>query len=431
MSAPPSPPRGSPGGPGRARGAFRLIALLLALGAVAPAVAQTNDGLHGRLEAQDSVEFNGPDSVQAALGDQTGDDGLANLRLTWEPTWGNWSLQAHYLVSADLGPDVLLARQESGLLPTPPPTMFDLTGTFENHGQLIASQTIDRLAVTYSTPQWVVRLGRQAITWGSGLVFRPMDLFDPFSPSATDTEYKPGVDMLYVQRLFADGSDLQLIVAPRPEHFGGDPTLDESSAALHYHTTLLDHPVTLLLARDHGDWVGGVGVNGALGGSTWNVELIPTFERQGATRVSGLANISNAITLGGHNATVFGEYFHNGFGVAGGPFDLTDLPPDLTDRLARGQLFDTRRDYLAAGLTFEATPLLTTTGTAIVDLDDGSVFLLAAATYSISDDVSLIAGAEAPIGRRGTEFGGLPLTPAGGPLLAPPAQLYLQLRRYF
>ena len=77
------------------------------------------------------------------------------------------------------------------------------------------------------------------------------------------------------------------------------------------------------------------------------------------------------------------------------------------------------------------TPLLTTTGTAIAGLDDGSAYLLAAATYSLSDNLTLIGGAQVAVGRRGTEFGGLPLTAAGGPLLAPPAQLYLQLRRYF
>ena len=98
--------------------------------------------------------------------------------------------------------------------------------------------SIDRLAVTYTTPDLVVRVGRQAITWGSGLVFRPMDLFDPFSPTATDTECKPGVDMLYVQRLFADGSDLQFILAPRPAREGGPVTADASSAALHVHTTV-------------------------------------------------------------------------------------------------------------------------------------------------------------------------------------------------
>ncbi|HUO13241.1 MAG TPA: hypothetical protein VMU37_10850 [Caulobacteraceae bacterium] len=409
--------------------ALGFAALLTAF--AGPGVAQTDNDLHGRLEIQDAGQFSGPDSIEAAFGEQTADDALANLRLTWQPTWGAWSLQAHYVVAVDDGPDVTLARAESGLIAIPPPTMFDLTDNFVDHGRVLASQTIDRLAVAYTTPDWVVRIGRQAITWGSGLVFRPMDLFDPFSPSATDTEYKPGVDMVYVQRLFADGSDLQLIAAPRPDHFGGAPTANASSFALHYADTLFGHPMTWLLARDHGDWVAGLGVNGALSGATWNVELVPTFERDGRTRVSGLANISDAVTLAGDNATVFAEYFHNGFGVAGGPFDLADLPADLTDRLARGQLFNLRQDYLAAGMTLEATPLLNLSPTLIADLDDGSLFLLFAGTYSLGDNLTLIGGVQAPVGRRGSEFGGLPLSAADPTLLAPPAEVYLQLRRYF
>ena len=423
--------RGSPPSPRGGGSTLRLAASALALSLFAlPALAQTDNKLHGRLELQDAGQLSGPDSLQAALGDAAANDALGNLRLTWEPTWGQWSFMLHYEVAAEDGPGVEIAHLESGLLKPPPSTWFNLTDTFESRGALTASQTIDRLAVTYTTPSLVVRVGRQALSWGSGLVFRPMDLFDPFSPSATDTEYKPGVDMLYVQQLFSNGSDLQLIVAPRPDHVGGPPTLGDSSAALHLQTTIFGHQTTWLLARDHGDWVAAAGINGALRGATWNVELVPTFEHSGKTAVSALANISDATTLLGRNATVFGEYFHNGFGVAG-PLALTSLPPDLLGRLARGQLFDTRQDYLASGMTLEVNPLLTASPTLIADLNDGSLFVLFAATYSLADNVTLVGGVQAPIGRRGSEFGGLPLEPAGQVLIAPPAQVYLQLRRYF
>ena len=258
-----------------------------------------------------------------------------------------------------------------------------------------------------------------------------MDLFDPFGPTATDTEYKPGVDMLYVQRLFADGSDLQFIAAPRQERAGGPVTLDASSLALHFHTTVLGHETTLLVARDHGDWVAALGVNGSLGGATWNLEAVPTALKGGGVQVSGIANISDAVTLFGRNATVFAEYYRNGFGVAGQPFDLASLPPDLVDRLARGQVFDTRRDYLASGLTLEVTPLLNLSPTLIVDLDDGSVLALFAGTYSLADNVTVAAGVQAPVGRSRTEFGGLPPSATSPVALAPPGQIYLQLRRYF
>jgi hypothetical protein len=255
-----------------------------------------------------------------------------------------------------------------------------------------------------------------------------MDLFDPFAPNATDTEYKPGADMAYVQRLFSDGSDLQLIVVPRPPQRGDGVTADASSFAAHLHAKIAGHQTTWLIARDHGDWTGAVGLNGALGDATWNVEVLPTVVKGGKTRISAIANVSDAITLFQHNTTVFAEYFHNGFGVG----RVERLPAaDLRDRLARGQLFSLRRNYLSAGLTFETTALLNISPTIILNLDDGSAFALLAATYSLGDNLTLIAGAQAPLGDAGTEFGGLPLSPSSPQTVAAPARLYVQLRRYF
>src|SRR5262249_26764609 len=152
----------------------------------------------------------------------------------------------------------------------------------------------------------------------------------------------------------------------------------------------------------------------------------------GPTRVSGLANISDAVTLFDRNATIFAEYFHNGFGAGGGNgFSFATLPPDLVVRLARGQVFNLRSDYLATGLTLEVDPLLNVSPTLIADLDGPSIFALVAATYSLEDNLTLAAGAQAPLGGRGTEFGGVPITPGSPALLGPPSQLYVQLRRYF
>ncbi len=394
----------------------------------APALA--DNAAHGRLEVQDFAAFASDDSLDAVLGAQDRNDIAGNLRLTWEPEWGAWSAGVHYVLAADYGDAARLSRLEHGLLPQPPSTWFNLTNTFEDHGNVVASQTIDRLFVGYATPDFVLRVGRQALTWGGGLVFRPMDLFDPFAPNATDTEFKPGTDMLYAQFLFGDGSDLQAIVVPRPIVKGGGPTMNASSFAAHFRTTISGLGTTFLLARDHGDWTLAAELSGPWAGATWNLELVPTFLRSGPTRLSALANISDATTLLDRNATIFAEYFHNGFGVTGTSAFAT-LPPDLIDRLSRGQVFNTRQNYLTSGLTLEWTPLLNLSPTLIADLDDGSVFLLAAATYSVSDDMTLIAGAQIPLGRHGSEFGGIPVSPALPATIGPSPNIYVQLRRYF
>ena len=412
--------------------AKQCVGLAIFVSAVfSPAMADSND-VHGRIELQDAGTFARSESIDSALGAEDRNDLLSNLRLTWEPTWGRWSVSLHYLLTLQNGDGVRLQRAETGLIPSPPASWFDLSGTFINHAQTIGTQAIDRLSIAYTAPDFVIRIGRQALSWGSGFVFRPMDLFDPFAPNATDTEYKPGTDMIYTQWLFADGSDAQFIVVPRSAQAGGQLSTNASSIALHLHMSMFGHQTTWLLARDHGDWVGAFGVNGALGEATWNLELEPTFLRVGPVRVSALANISDAMTLFNRNATVFAEYFHNGFGVASGAnYDLASLPPDLIGRLARGQLFNSRRDYLAGGLTLEVDPLLNLSPSVIVNLNDDSAYGLVSGSYSLSDSLNLIAGIQIPIGPLSTEFGGFPLAPRSGEFLAPPEQLYLQLRQYF
>jgi hypothetical protein len=405
-----------------------LAAALLATAFVLAAAPARAEPIHGRLALQDAGVFSDADSLDAALGARDHNEVASDLRLTWEPTWDRWAFSLHYDATVGYGEGVRVARAAR---PGPPSTLFDLTDTFVDDGQAVGVQSIDRLSLSYSTPDAVVRVGRQALSWGSGLVFRPMDLFNPFSPTATDTEYKPGADMIYVQRLFADGSDLQVIVVPRPVRYGEAPSSDASSAAMHLRTTLAGRQVTWLVAHDHGDWVAAAGVSGALGGAAWNLELVPTVLKGGSTRLSAVANISYATSLMGRNSTVFAEYFHNGFGARDGDVSLATLPPELVDRLSRGQVFTTRRNYLTGGATVEVNPLVSVSPTLIANLDDGSLFLLGAATVSLGDNLTLIAGAQAPIGAHRTEFGGLPLAPESQTFAAPPARIYVQLRRYF
>jgi len=407
------------------------VALLILTGTLVSMQARADDDVHGRIEVQELGAFARSDSLDASLGARDRSDLSGNIRLTWEPSWDRWSVTVHYVIASDDGDGVRLAREEAGLLPAPPSTWFNLTNVFGDSGDVRNTQSIDRLSIAYATPDFVVRVGRQALTWGGGFVFRPMDLFDPFSPSATDTEFKPGTDMVYAQWLFGDGSDLQAIAVPRPVVKGAQPSADASSIALHYRTAIGELEVTSLVARDHGDWTAALELSGPFRGATWDIELVPTVLRAGPVRISALANISVAATLFDKNATLFAEYFHNGFGTTNGNATFASLPPELVDRLTRGQVFNVRQNYLAAGLTLEWTPLLNLSPTLIADADDGSIYALASATYSLSDNLTLIAGAQFPIGTNNSEFGGLPLSASNTATIGASQQIYLQIRSYF
>ena len=218
---------------------------------------------------------------------------------------------------------------------------------------------------------------------------------------------------------------------PRQARPDGPLQADASSFALHGRTSFGRIDATALIARDHGDMVVGLGLDGPLGRANWNVEVVPTFVRNGGTHVSLLANLSNAGKLWGRDVSYFAEYYHNGFGVGGSGYTLADLPAPLVDRLQRGQIFDTGRDYLALGAQYQWTPLLQISPTAIANLSDRSFYLLCEANWSLSDNLTLNLGGQVPLGPKGTEFGGIVLDPSAPATFGSPARLYLQLRRYF
>ncbi|MGI9261326.1 MAG: hypothetical protein ACR2QR_04785, partial [Woeseiaceae bacterium] len=138
------------------------------------------------------------------------------LRLNFSASKGAWSFDAAWQLYGAWGDRVELMRSLSDVslpgfshLPTDDRRLMNLTDTLRDDGKFVAVHRLDRLAVTWSSENLVVRAGRQAITWGNGLVFSPMDIVNPFDPTAVDTEYKAGDDMVYAQYLLANGNDVE------------------------------------------------------------------------------------------------------------------------------------------------------------------------------------------------------------------------------
>jgi hypothetical protein len=104
---------------------------------------------------------------------------------------------------------------DDGLLATGPPSddrrFFDLTHTIHEDADSVFYHRLDRLSLTWQ-PDWgVVRIGRQAVTWGSGFIFNPFDLFNPFAPTDIIRDYKMGDDMLNAQFTADDIGDFQFL----------------------------------------------------------------------------------------------------------------------------------------------------------------------------------------------------------------------------
>ena len=227
--------------------------------------------------------------------------------------------------------------------------------------------------IGYTTERAAFRFGRQAVSWGNGMVFTPMDVFNPFDPAAVDTEYKSGDDMVYGQYLFDDGSDLQAVAVVRRNPVSGDVERKQASLAVKYHGFLGLNEYDLLAASHYDDLLLGLGGNLSIGGAVLRGDL--TWTRTDLENVmSGVVSVSYSWTWGGTNVSGLLEYFRSGFGQAGGAYAPPDLlaNPDLLRRLERGELYTLARNYLAASATLELTPLVLLTPTFLINLDDPS-----------------------------------------------------------
>ncbi len=392
----------------------------------------------GHLKYQLTQTMYERDDLYAAYGDDGPTDHEIDFRLNAEKRRGRWDVRMHYELLA-LGGDSLETRwalSAAGLLPRASVTglpsddrrLFDLTDEITHKERLAAVQRLDRISVGYSGERMVMRVGRQTVSWGNGLVFHPLDIFNPFSPTAIDKDYKTGDDMLYGQWLFAGGDDLQVIMVPRRDPVSNDVEMNQSSIAFKYHGMKAGLDYDLLATCHYDETLLGIGLAKDWYGAVWRIDISLTELSDGGHATSLVTNLDRSWTWSDHNVYGYVEYFRNGVGEA--DKNYTQLDTDLQERISRGELFTLGRDYLTTGMKVEFTPLLNLLPSMIWNLDDGSLFLQVWATYDWKENILIIGGINLPYGDTGTEFGGIPV---GGTRYfnAPGTEAYLRVSFFF
>lgn len=404
----------------------KTIAILFML---APANLLANEWqLGGHIKYQVGISFYDATSLFGSGGNVAALDQDANLRLKAEKHSGSWNYKFHYEIGALYGNTLEASRSltlpfGSYGLPNDDNRLFNLTATVYDQGRGAVVHRFDRASVTYTSDNFVFRGGRDAISWGNGLVFQPLDIINPFSPTAVDKEYKPGDDMLYAQWLLPKDNDLQIIAIPR-RNASAIVDVANSSLAAKYRAGDAD----ILLAQHYNEKLVGLGAASDWGGAVLRGDITASATSSG-TVVSGVVNFNYSWRWSNHNISGFTEYFRNGFGVANGDYSTVATNTALVARLNRGELFNVGRDYLAGGITVELTPRWQISPLLIWNLNDGSALLQLGARYDWKQNATILLGGIIPSGPQGTEFGGIPL--GGGEFFRPPISIYGRVSHYF
>ncbi|MEH0020378.1 MAG: hypothetical protein V6Z89_12030 [Desulfobacter sp.] len=415
------------GTPSRKHMLLGVAVMLLGLAALVPLAAYAGGNAFsmpetewdGHLKIYTRAIFPRSGTAYDAVGLAPNRDGFAEFRLN-NKTFFNTAAytEIHYEALAGGGgtrkdgedlrmlyPDVF----STGLFGPPDDDrrFFDLTRVIHEDRETMSYHRLDRAMVAF-TPAWgEIRLGRQAVTWGNGFTFNPMDLFNPFAPTDLERDYKTGDDLALIQFPVRD-MDVELIYVVRRDPDTGDAGLDENSLGVKLHMFKGEVELDVMATRHYEDMVTGMGITGDLGGAAWRGDITATFlddaSRGRSAYISAVANMDYSWVWLDKNWYGYIELYYNGLSDA----DYTDhfSDPALADRIARGELFALGRVYASANLNLEVHPLVNAYATPIVNLEDGSGTFLPRVVYDYADNIRITATASLSWGGSETEYGG-------------------------
>ena len=165
----------------------------------------------------------------------------------------------------------------------------------------------------------------------------------------------------------------------------------------------------ILGAEHYGDPLTGFGLSHSIGGAVVRGDATATFTDE-ETVPSGVISYSRSWILGGKNTSGVAEYFYNGFGRSDGCYSPQCLAesPELLARIARGELFNLGRHYLALSALIEMTPLFQLTPNVFANLGDPSALVPVVFQTDLRETLLLWSAVNVPVGADGTEFGGIP-----------------------
>lgn len=356
-------------------------------------------------------------------------DGTLECRLIHRTTlpW-DVDFQAHYEAVCHGGDGIRNAREIASALPgsTPLPALLDpdkidrrrlmdLTASLDEGSSHVCYHRLDRLNMTVLRDWGVFRIGRQALTWGDGFVFNPMDLFNPFAPTDTERDYKVGDDMAVGQVLLENGVDIQGLIVSRRDPASGDVSSDDTSVAAKAHFSARDIDHDLMVSRHYRDVVAGWGSSGYSGDAAWRINATWTVLEDDTRRKNGylslVANMDYSWVWWQRNFYGFVEYYFNGQGGGDYPAVLDD--PAVIERIDRGELFVLNKNYLAGQFQAEIHPLFNLFFNVILNTADPSAVAQTWGQWDAAENLRIVVGGKLAIGADGTEFGGLDVSDTG------------------
>lgn len=261
---------------------------------------------------------------------------------------------------------------------------------------------IDRLYVRQTTDVLDVSIGRQRISWGTGRIWNPTDLFNPINPTSFAKTEKDGVDAASVRLILGSFTDVTIVINPHRNFQGANYGIRTRTNMGGYDFSVMggafdDRPVAGL------DWAGNILDAGFRG------ELLVSGKGRRRAFSKFIFGFDHQFTA---DLYALVEYHFNGAGAA----KKSNYDPGA---LVQGDLLNLGRQFVALQASFLVHPLVSVTAGYTLSLTDGSGYAGGMLVYAATEDLSLAVGGQMFHGGEFDEYWYYP------------SSLYCRLEAYF
>lgn len=293
---------------------------------------------------------------------------------------------------------------------------------------------LDRAAIRVSGGPVDVDIGRFPVNYAVTTMFTTNDFFAPFSATAVNRIYKPGVDAIRVSAGLGPTASVDVVGVLGYDPDDDRPAWGRSAVLARAAVVGAGFEWALLGGKVSQRWVGGGSIQGDAGPFTLRSEFhvgVPDAEGDGHGSddhpVYGRVAAGPSLSFAWQNASVGAEYMFASDGAA--------RPADFIDRALRSYSDDLPylgRHYVAVVGGMEIIPILRISATSLISATDGSGLVGVSLQYSVADESDLILGVFVPWGKGLVAFDPAAQTlELGSEFGLAPVSAYLEARVFF
>lgn len=268
---------------------------------------------------------------------------------------------------------------------------IDLKWNLFEEKNFVASHFIDMLYFKHIMEFGEITFGRQVISWGTGRIWQPTDMFNPINPANFSKIEKNGADALSAKLYLANFTDLELV-------YNFLDKISKGNYAARFRTNFAEYDVSIVTGYFDekiilgGDFAGNFFNAGIRGEGLWSIDK--TNPENNYLRV--LAGLDYQFSK---EIYCLIEYQHNGAGTR----DVNRYNEYLF-KLIKGEIQNIGINYLALMCNYQPAALLNISLSTLNNLDDGSGFIGLTALFNALENLNVGLGGMILYGSRNSEY---------------------------